>query len=172
MNVRAPSSLPREPLLPGTGWIGIAAIAENRVIGSKGSIPWHLPADFAWFKRVTYGQILLMGRKTFESIGRPLPGRRTIVVSQSGFSASGVEVAKDLASVRELVGGDTRRVFLCGGAKLYEQWLSQCSDLLLTHVQLTAEGDAVFPEFEHRFEPLATVFTKEQFQVIHYIRRT
>lgn len=171
MNLPPPSQPPSEPLLPGTGWIGIAALAENRVIGSKGSIPWHLPADFAWFKRVTYGQILLMGRKTFESIGRPLPGRRTIVVSQSGFSAGSVEVAKDLASVKELVHSDARRVFLCGGATLYAQWLPLCSDLLLTHVHLTVDGDSEFPVYAPLFQPLATVFSNDKFHIVHYLHR-
>jgi dihydrofolate reductase len=153
-------------------WIAIAAIAENRIIGSAGRIPWHLPADFAWFKKVTAGQILLMGRKTYESIGRPLPGRRTIVVSRSGFQAGGVEVVRDLAELSVLLAGDGRRVFLCGGGELYREWLGYCGDLLLTHVKRSVEGDAVFPPYDSEFAYLAPVFETAEFRVVHYTRRS
>lgn len=152
-------------------WVGIAAMASNRVIGLNGRIPWHLPADFAWFKKVTSGSILLMGRKTYESIGRPLPGRRTLVVSRSGFESKGVETAVDLAGVERLLNGETRRVFLCGGGELYRQWLPWCGDLLITHVKGEYRGDAVFPEFETEFECLSDVFETEAFRVTHYLRR-
>lgn len=151
-------------------WIGIAAMAENRVIGSHGRIPWHLPGDFAWFKKVTLGSILLMGRKTFESIGRPLPGRRTIVVSRAGFEAPGVRVVAGLDELVRLLEAETGRIFLCGGGELYRQWLPLCSDLFITHVKAVHPGDAVFPEFESQFAVLSDVFETDQFRVTHYLR--
>ncbi len=152
-------------------WIGIAAMSENRVIGCRGSIPWYLPSDFAWFKRVTSGHILLMGRKTFESIGRPLPGRRTLVVTRTGFRSPNVECVATLEEVLQAVEGDSRRVFLSGGSELYSQWLARCSDLLITHVKKTVEGDAFFPEFEDRFETLAEVCETHEFRITHYFNR-
>ena len=77
----------------------IAAMSENRVIGADGRIPWHLPEDFRWFKQTTLGHILVMGRKTFESIGRPLPGRQTLILSRQGFSAPGTVTVADLSAL-------------------------------------------------------------------------
>lgn len=152
-------------------WIGIAALARNRVIGHQGRIPWHLPADFAWFKRVTAGQILVMGRKTFESIGRPLPGRRTLVFSRSGFHHEGVETVFDLASLSARLAADPRLVFICGGGEIYRELLPRCSDLFLTWVHRDADGDATFPAFEERFEPLAEIASHPDFHITHYVRR-
>ena len=92
----------------------IAAMSLNRVIGAGNQIPWHLPEDFKWFKQMTTGQIVVMGRKTFESIGRPLPNRETIILSRSRFEHPGT---RTVASLREvLVSGETREVFICGWA--------------------------------------------------------
>ena len=94
----------------------IAAMSLNRVIGNGNQIPWHLPEDFKWFKATTTGHVIVMGRKTFESIGRPLPNRETIVLSRSAFSFPGV---KTISSLKELPSptGD-QRVFICGGAQI------------------------------------------------------
>ncbi len=147
----------------------IAAMAENRVIGNGNAIPWHLPEDFKFFKQTTMGHVLLMGRKTFESIGRPLPGRDTVVLSRSGFSHAGVQI---VANLNDLVTpADNRLVFICGGAEIYAQTLSKCSDLYLTHVKRTVEGDAFFPEFEHLFEPVETLQDNADFRIVHYRRR-
>lgn len=130
-------------------WIAIAAMAENRVIGRDNTIPWHLPEDFRWFKETTMGGTLLMGRKTFESIGRPLPGRRTVVLSRSGFT---VPACPTITSVEQLDFLPPHgSVFVCGGARIYESLLPRCSELLLTRVKRTVEGDAFFPPFEHLF---------------------
>ncbi len=147
----------------------IAAMAENRVIGNGNTIPWHLPEDFKFFKQTTMGHVLLMGRKTFESIGRPLPGRETVVLSRSGFSHDGVKTISDLAALGSLAEG--RTVFLCGGAEIYRQTLPDCSDLYLTHVKRTVEGDAFFPPFEDMFEPVETLQDNEDFRIVHYRRR-
>ncbi|MBU6401281.1 MAG: dihydrofolate reductase, partial [Verrucomicrobia bacterium] len=128
----------------------IAAIAENRVIGSGNRIPWHLPEDFKWFKQMTTGHILVMGRRTFESIGKPLPDRTTIVLSRSNFSHPGVRTAGSLEELVPLAAD--RQVFICGGAQIYAQALPLCSDLYLTLVKRVVEGDAFFPPFEEQFE--------------------
>src|SRR6266850_1803475 len=102
----------------------IAAMSLNRVIGAGTKIPWHLPEDFKWFKKVTTGHIIVMGRKTFESIGKPLPNRTTIVLTRSLLQINGVETISDLDQIRSRSqGNDTREIFICGGAQLYERAL-------------------------------------------------
>jgi dihydrofolate reductase len=147
----------------------IAAMAENRVIGCGNRIPWHLPEDFNWFKRMTTGHILVMGRKTFESIGRPLPLRQTIVLSRSARAIPGVEVRNDWSEIalRE----DPREIFICGGADIYAQTLPFCSDLYLTHVKGGAEGDAFFPPFEERFEWKRDILETADFKIVHYRKK-
>lgn len=148
----------------------IAAMSSNRVIGNRNKIPWHLPEDFKWFKRMTTGNIIVMGRKTFESIGKPLPNRTTVVLSRSGFSYPGVQTIKDMAELRPE--SDTRDIFICGGADVYAQALPLCSDLYLTLVKRTVEGDAFFPPFEHLFEPAEQIINTPDFTITHYRRST
>ena len=97
----------------------IAAMAENRVIGAGNRIPWHLPDDFKWFKAKTMGQVLVMGRKTYESIGRPLPGRETLILSRSGYQAEGLQTLASTGALMDWVRDESRTVFVCGGAELY-----------------------------------------------------
>jgi dihydrofolate reductase len=144
----------------------IAAMSENRVIGSGNCIPWHLPEDFKWFKAMTTGHILIMGRKTFESIGKPLPNRRTIVLTHSGISIPGVETISKLSDIDPAQ--QTGEVFICGGSQVYGQALSLCSDLFLTLVKRTVEGDAFFPVFEDRFSPVAVLLDRSEFVITHY----
>ena len=147
----------------------IAAMSLNRVIGQGGQIPWRLPEDFKWFKRTTTGHILVMGRKTFESIGRPLPGRATIVLTRSGFSHPGVTVRRSLEELN--VEGDPREVFICGGAEVYAQALPRCSDLYLTLVLREVEGDVFFPPFEDRFRLEGVLEERSEFRILHYRNR-
>lgn len=144
----------------------IAAMSLNRVIGRGSEIPWHLPEDFKWFKATTMGHVLLMGRKTFESIGRPLPGRETIVLSRSGFSDERVRTISSVADLQDP--GAEREVFVCGGAEIYRLLLDRCSDLYLTVVKREVEGDAIFPEFEDRFELVETLREESEFDIRHY----
>ena len=123
----------------------IAAMDKNRLIGSDNGLPWHLPADFKHFKEVTLGKPVLMGRKTFDSIGRPLPGRKNIVISRSGFSADGIDVVDSIDSGLELV-EDAEEVMIIGGANIYEQMISRAEKMYLTFVDADCEGDAWFPE--------------------------
>jgi len=145
----------------------IAAMSLNRVIGRGNQIPWHLPEDFKWFKQTTMGQVLVMGRKTFESIGRPLPGRETVVLSRGGFAAPGVRVVAGLEGLPPEA--DTREWFICGGAEVYRQALPWCSDLLLTLVKrVVPDGEAFFPPFEADFELAATLRDTPEFSILHY----
>jgi dihydrofolate reductase len=147
----------------------IAAMSLNRVIGCHGKIPWHLPEDFKWFKKMTTGQIVVMGRRTFESIGRPLPNRTTIVLSRQQFSHPGARTAADLGGIdwtEPALAG--REVFICGGAQVYGQTLADCSDLYLTLVKRTVEGDAFFPAFEEQFRLAEVVVDGAEFKILHY----
>lgn len=124
----------------------IAALAKNRVIGHGNKMPWHLPADFAWFRKHTLGHPVIMGRNTFESIGKPLPGRRNIVVSRNpAWRPQGCEVFATLDGALESC-RDVADVFVIGGATLYQQLMGRADRLYLTEVDASPAGDAWFPE--------------------------
>ena len=150
----------------------IAAMSLNRVIGSGNKIPWHLPEDFKWFKKLTTGNIVIMGRKTFESIGKPLPNRTTIVVSRSPDAIPGAQKITDLAQIDpdapEFSG---RELFICGGAQIYQQALPLCSDLYLTLVNRVVEGDTYFPPFEEQFVLAEELLNTPDFKILHYRNR-
>ena len=146
----------------------IAAMSLNRVIGANGKIPWHLPEDFKWFKQTTTGHVLVMGRKTFESIGRPLPNRTTLVLSRSGAQFPGTTTIRSLDEIGPAAGPGDRQVFICGGAEIYRQALPLCSDLYLTLVKREVEGDAFFPPFENEFELAAELRDTPEFKILHY----
>ena len=145
-------------------------MSENCVIGQRNQIPWHLPEDFKWFKKMTTGQVIVMGRKTFESIGKPLPNRTTMVLSRSQFSHPGVQTVSELSRID--LANETRDVFICGGAQVYAQTLPLCSDLYLTLVKRVVEGDAFFPPFEDRFELAREILDRPDFKILHYRNRT
>lgn len=132
----------------------IAALGENLVIGVDNSMPWHLPGDFKYFKATTLGKPIIMGRKTWDSLGRPLPGRLNLVVSrQNGLQLEGAEVFSSLEAAQVRAEQWAREqgvdeVMLIGGAQLYTQALPQADRLYLTRVALSPEGDAWFPEFD------------------------
>jgi dihydrofolate reductase len=150
----------------------IAAMSLNRVIGAGNRIPWHLPEDFKWFKRITTGQVIVMGRKTFESIGRPLPNRTTLVLTRSSSSIPGVQTVPDLNKLMAEAAAFTgKKIFICGGAEVYRQALPMCSDLYLTVVNRVVEGDTFFPPFEERFELAELVVETAEFRILHYRAR-
>ena len=134
----------------------IAALAQNRVIGVDNSMPWHLPGDFKFFKATTLGKPIIMGRKTWDSLGRPLPGRLNIVVSrQTGLVLEGAEVYPSLQAAVEraeewALEQGASELMLIGGAQLYAQGLEQADRLYLTRVALSPEGDAWFPQFDEQ----------------------
>jgi dihydrofolate reductase len=147
----------------------IAAMSQNRVIGNRLKIPWNLSEDFKWFKKMTTGQIVVMGRKTFESIGKPLPNRLTIVLTRTQRSIPGVQTVADLNEID--LDHTTRNVFICGGAQVYEQALPLCSDLYLTLVKRVVEGDTFFPRFEDYFEIHEELLDCPDFKITHYRNR-
>ncbi|MCW8195737.1 type 3 dihydrofolate reductase [Proteobacteria bacterium 005FR1] len=130
----------------------IVALTDNRVIGRENKMPWHLPNDLKYFKRMTMGKPVVMGRKTFESIGKPLPGRTNVVIThQSGWRAEGVQVAHnvpeglELATRLSLIDG-SEEVMVIGGAQIYREVLPQAHRLYLTQIHTQIDGDAFFPE--------------------------
>jgi len=123
-------------------------MAENGVIGRNGQLPWRLSADLRRFKRLTMGHHLIMGRKTFESIGRPLPGRTSIVVTrQQGYESPGVLVAHDLPHAMQLAADDDE-VFIIGGSELYRQALQLVDRIYMTRVHASVDGDVRFPSMD------------------------
>ncbi|TNI12021.1 type 3 dihydrofolate reductase [Aeromonas veronii] len=128
----------------------IAAMAHDRVIGKDNQMPWHMPADLAHFKRVTLGKPVLMGRKTFESIGRPLPGRRNLVISRNtDYQAEGIEVVGSVeAALALLAGSSVEELMVIGGGHLYAEMLPGADCLYLTRIDLAVEGDTRFPAFD------------------------
>ena len=123
----------------------VVAVARNGVIGLGNGLPWRLPADLAHFKRVTIGHPILMGRRTWDTIGRPLPGRQNIVLSRdSAFRAAGASVVHSLAEARAAAGG-AERLMVIGGAELYRACLDQAEVLHLTEIEADVEGDTSFP---------------------------
>ena len=126
----------------------IVAMARNRVIGSNGQLPWHLPADLKRFKSLTMGNPLLMGRKTHESIGRPLPGRTNIVLtSDPSYRAAGCLVEHSIADALARA-GDASELFVIGGASLYEAFLAAAERIYLTLIDSEFAGDVRFPELD------------------------
>ena len=125
----------------------IAALATDRVIGMENAMPWHLPGDLAWFKRNTLNKPVIMGRKTFESIGRPLPGRLNIVISSKPGEHEGVTWVTSVDAALAAA-GDVEEVMVMGGGRVYEQLLPKANRLYLTHIDAEVEGDTHFPDYE------------------------
>ncbi|MCO6056265.1 dihydrofolate reductase [Pseudomonas sp. MOB-449] len=145
----------------------IAALAQNRVIGRDNQLPWHLPADLKHFKAMTLGKPIIMGRKTWDSLGRPLPGRLNLVVSrQSDLVLEGAEVLPSLEAAVERAEAwareeDAEELMLIGGAQLYAEGLAAADRLYLTRVELAPEGDAYFPEVSQQDWHLASSIEHE-----------
>ncbi|MCC5855727.1 MAG: type 3 dihydrofolate reductase [Idiomarina sp.] len=125
----------------------VAAMANDRVIGREGGMPWHLPDELQYFKEITMGKPMIMGRTTFESIGRPLPGRRNIVVSRSAANLpEGVEHAESPAAALALC-QDAEEVMVIGGGQIYREFLPLATRMYLTHIELSVDGDTTFPDW-------------------------
>jgi dihydrofolate reductase len=148
----------------------IAAVARNRGIGYKGELPWKLPEDMRRFKQITTGHTVLMGRKTFEALGKPLPNRRNVVLTHRELP--GVESYSTIDAALAALAGE-QRVFVIGGGEIYAQLLDNADELFLTHVHRDVLADAFFPPFEHligtRFRE---VFREDRdgFSFVDYIR--
>lgn len=127
----------------------IAAMAHQRVIGDQGQMPWHLPADLAWFKRNTLGKPVIMGRKTWDSIGRALPGRRNLVVSRDpAFHPQGAERSASPEQALQAVATEPE-VMVIGGAQIYRHFLPHAGRLYLTLIEADLAGDTFFPGYAH-----------------------
>ena len=139
----------------------------NRAIGFQQKLPWHLPEELKWFKSKTIDQVVVMGRRTYESIGKPLPRRENIVISRTGFSAPGIKSFPSLEDVP--IEGDPRQFFLIGGYQIFLEGLPLCSELFLTLVKREVEGDVFFPPFEHLFMPAEVVLETREFTITRYV---
>ncbi|MCP4986479.1 MAG: type 3 dihydrofolate reductase [Colwellia sp.] len=137
----------------------IVATADNNVIGKENGMPWHLPADLAYFKKVTLGKPIIMGRKTFESIGMALPGRRNIVISRDesyvpqGKGADGVDVVASVEQALALVDGSdgnegVEEIMVIGGGAIYKHCLPAAQRLYITHIDAKIDGDTLFPHYD------------------------
>ena len=148
----------------------VVAMTPDRVIGKEGKLPWHLPEDLAFFKRTTSGHPIVMGRKTFESIGRPLPKRRNIVLTRDlTWSAEGVEVIHQPEDLEILPGLDGR-VFIIGGSEIYAAFLPKLDDLVVSHVYERHDGDTWLPEFENGFPKVEVLESHPDFEVRRHSR--
>jgi dihydrofolate reductase len=141
------SETPRRPLAL------VAAVARNRVIGAHNGLVWKLSSDLKRFRAITWGKPLIMGRKTFESIGKPLPGRETIIVTRSAFAPHGVRLAHDIdaaLALGEAIAGEMKadEVIIAGGGEIYAQTIDGADRLHLTEVDLAPEGDVRFPAID------------------------
>jgi len=144
----------------------IVAMSLNRVIGKGNKLPWHLPEDLRWFKKLTTGNVIIMGRKTWESIGVPLPNRESIVVTRSEIP--GVRTVRSLEEIDP--NADAREYFVIGGAELFQKALPLCSDVFLTLVKREVEGDVYLPPFESQFEVTETIQDTPGYTILHYAR--
>ncbi|MFA7345090.1 MAG: dihydrofolate reductase [Terrimicrobiaceae bacterium] len=147
--------------------VAIAAMSRERVIGAGGKIPWHIPDDLKFFKRTTLGHVVVMGRKTFESLGKPLPGRENWVLSRTA-QPEGAGVFRHPSEI--VPPGDGREVFVIGGAELYAALLPRCREVLLTHVALSVGGDTWFPVFEPEFDSGEIVLAGDGYTIRRYRR--
>lgn len=143
----------------------VVAMAANRVIGREGRLPWSLPDDLRFFKKLTLGHPVVMGRRTHESIGRPLPGRRNIVLSRSAGALPGCEVIASPGDLDSLgLEGD---VFLIGGAEVFRLLLPRCESVYLSRLHQAAEGDALMPPFEQDFPDARLLASFPEFEILH-----
>jgi dihydrofolate reductase len=141
----------------------VVAVAENGIIGAKGGMPWRLKSDMARFKALTIGKPVVMGRKTFESLPRPLPGRTNIVITRDAdYRAAGAVVTTSSANAYEIARGDALRrsvaeIAVIGGAEIYRQWLDRADRLEITEVHARPDGDTVFDIDKAEWEEVARV---------------
>lgn len=150
----------------------IVAAAENRAIGLHGHIPWHLPEDLKFFRRTTSGHAILMGRKTWQSIGRPLPNRVNIVLSRTlaAEDAPGAVVVRTLEQALAAAPSDVK-LYVIGGEEVYRLAWPQTGEILLTHVEGRPEADAFFPAWEDEFEPAETLLSGDGFVTRRWARK-
>ena len=148
----------------------IVAMTREHVIGNENSIPWHIPEDLKNFKRITSSHVVIMGRKTFESIGRPLPNRHNLIVSKTLTSVEGCEVFNDLEGAVERATEFDKKIFFIGGAEIYKKALDIASYMYISWVSGGIEGDTVFPAFDDRQWQPVEEDEFERFRLVLYQR--
>ncbi len=147
--------------------IAIAAMTPSRVIGANGGIPWHHSEDLKFFKRTTVGHVVLMGRTTYESLGRPLPGRDNWVLSRG----PSIPDVLTIPSPTEIPPAPAdKQIFVIGGAQVYELLLPRCQEILLTTIHRDYPGDTYFPAFENAFTPAQILLETEDFLIQRHVR--
>lgn len=148
----------------------IAAVSLNGVIGKNGELPWRLPGELKWFKKITLGHIIVMGRKTWESLPGALPGRENWVLSRTSNSSQNPPFFTSFEQVVKQARGQT--IFIIGGGEIYSTYLAVCEELYLTEVQQTVEGgDAFFPPYEEEFKHIETLEENSEFIVRKWRRK-
>jgi len=146
----------------------IVAMTDERIIGKEGDLPWHLPEDLKFFKKTTLGHPILMGRTTFDSIGRPLPKRENIVLTRNpDWQATGVQVIHQKEDLYHL---PHEQVFIIGGSDIYNLFLDQLDELFVTHVHHSYEGDTHFPEFQNLFPQSEVIQENTDFTIRRYFK--
>jgi len=147
----------------------IVAMSENRAIAFEGKMPWHLPLEYRWFKHKTMGSAMIMGRKTFEAIGKPLPGRTSHVLSRQALQLHGATCFTDLdALIATLPKGQP--AWVVGGAEIYRQFLPRCTFLYLSRIKKTTPGDVFFPPFEDAYALNQVIHETDAFRVERWLR--
>jgi len=150
----------------------IAAVSLNGAIGKDMEIPWRIKEDFAHFKTTTMGAVIVMGRKTWQSIGsKPLPGRENVVISSTLESAAGAKVFPSLDAFIKAYAEEKRPIWICGGAKIYEAALPYCSEIVLSVIKRTVQGDVFFPDISKSFTFSKKLLESDLFDVDLYVRK-
>ena len=148
----------------------IVAVSEDGVIGRNGDLPWRLSGDLKWFKKITMGHTILMGRKTWDSLPNALPGRENWVLSRKGTHEEGMKVFRNLKEVAEYL-PQNKTLFIIGGGEIYSQTLPLCHELFITEVrQKVPDGDAFFPEFRNEFKPAEVLDDNPDFLLRRWVR--
>lgn len=149
----------------------VVAMASNRVIGKDGDLPWRLSEDLKWFKKMTLGHPIVMGRKTMESLRGPLPKRRNIVISRNAERLpGGFELVRSCEDALELL-QDEEIVSIIGGAQIYREMIPKCDEVLLSYVFHPYEGDTELPEFEADFEMKEVLYRDDDFELRRYVAK-
>jgi len=149
----------------------IAAMTKNRVIGKDNKLPWHISEDLKNFKRLTTGNTVIMGRKTFDSIGKPLPNRHNVVVSRSVSVIEGVDVCHSFEEAMEKAKSYGKDIFVIGGGSVYALALPIADKMFISHVKKEYDGDTFFPEFNEADWDVESSEDHEEFELVVYVRK-
>ncbi len=147
----------------------IVAMSENRAIAHEGKLPWHLPLEYRWFKYKTMGSAMIMGRKTFEAIGKPLPGRSSYVLSRQASQLPGAQLHSEIDPLLAALPPD-RPAWVVGGAEIYRQFFPLCTFLYLSRIKRNTPGDVFLPAFEDAYTLDQAIYESDDFRVERWLR--